>query len=108
MTFTEQTGHRRRHPAELCQDLDVLAKAWNWTFNLGDLVFVEYFQKRTGIMITWSPRSTYQNPEVCSLEEWDQICRDIMHGKDTADHILRSKLEDVWEIWNDKSHTPNL
>jgi hypothetical protein len=108
MTFTEQTGHRRRHPAELCQDLDVLAKAWNWTFNLGDLVFVEYFQKRTGIMITWSSSSTYQKPEVCSLEEWHKICQSIMHGKETVDHILRAKLEDVWEIWNDRSHEPNL
>jgi hypothetical protein len=108
MTFTEQTGHRRRHPAELCQDLDVLAKAWNWTFNLRDLVFVGYFQKRTGIMITWTSSSTYENPEKMCIDEWHQFYPSIMQGNETSDHLLRAKLEDVWEIWNDKNHQPNL
>lgn len=99
MSFTQQTGFRRSGPNAICQDHEALLAAREFTFDLSDEDFVRYFEDRTGVRITWSPRCDYETPFACTDKEWQQVCRDIMADEDTPTRILRGKLEDAWELW---------
>ena len=99
MTFTEQTGFRRSGPNAICQDHEALLAVREFTFDLRDEDFVRYFEDRTGVAITWSPRCGYAAPFACSDKEWQQVCRDTMQGDETFQRIIRGKLEDAWELW---------
>lgn len=97
--FTEQTKYQRSGPNAICQDIDALLRVTKFNFNLGDEDFVRYFEDRTGVRITWSPRCDYEHPFACSRNEWSQVMRDIIADQDTPARILRGKLEDAWELW---------
>jgi len=99
MTFTEQTGYKRSGPNAICQDTEALLAVREFSFDLQDEDFVRYFEDRTGVCITWSPRCDYEHPFACSEKEWAKVCADIMADDDTSDRILRGKLEDAWELW---------
>jgi hypothetical protein len=99
MTFTEQTGYKRSGPNAICQDTEVLLAVREFSFDLKDEDFVRYFEDRTGVRITWSPRCGYEHPFACSEKEWAKVCADILVDDDTHDRILRGKLEDAWELW---------
>jgi hypothetical protein len=99
MRFTQQTGFRRSGPNAICQDHEALLAVREFTFDLQDEDFVRYFEGRTGVAITWSPRCGYAAPFACSDKEWQQVCRDTMQGDETFQRIIRGKLEDAWELW---------
>ena len=102
MTFTEQTGYKRSGPVAICQDIEALLAVRQFSFDLTDEDFVRYFEDRTGVRITWSPRCGYKHPNppfACSDKEWAKVCADIMADDDTPTRILRGQLEDAWELW---------
>lgn len=98
-SFTAQTGYKRSGPVAICQDTEALLAVREFGFDLQDEDFVRYFEDRTGVCITWSPRCGYEHPFACSDKEWAKVCADIMVADDTTDRILRGKLEDCWELW---------
>ena len=73
-TIQEQTGYKRTHPRQLCQDHKALAKVTFFNYCLQIPQFCEYASER-GI----SPA------EFNFLEE--------------AQIIQAAKLQDVWELW---------
>jgi len=105
MKFTEQTGYKRSGPVAICQNIEALLAVREFSFDLTDEDFVRYFEDRTGVRITWSPRCGYgvtepdNPPFACSEAEWKQFCKDVMADADTPTRILRGKLEDAWELW---------
>ena len=99
MTFTEQTGYKRSGPNAICQDIEALLAVREFSFDLTDEDFVRYFEDRTGVRITWSPRCDYEHPFACADKEWAKACADIMADDDTPTRILRGQLEDAWELW---------
>jgi hypothetical protein len=102
MTFTAQTGYKRSGPVAICQDIEALLAVREFSFDLTDEDFVRYFEDRTGVRITWSPRCGYKYPNppfACSEKEWAKVCADIAADTDTPTRILRGKLEDAWELW---------
>ena len=58
MTFTAQTGYKRSGPVAICQDSEALLAVREFSFDLTDEDFVRYFEDRTGVRITWSPRTS--------------------------------------------------
>jgi len=102
MTFTEQTRYKRSGPVAICQDIEALLAVREFSFDLTNEDFVRYFEDRTGVRITWSPRCGYRPPNppfACSESEWKQFCKDVMADTDTPTRILRGKLQDCWELW---------
>ena len=97
--FTEQTSYQRSGPNAICQDIDALLRVTQLNFDLSDEDFVRYFEDRTGVRITWSPRCDYEHPFACSDKEWAKVCADIMADDDTPTRILRGQLEDTWELY---------
>jgi hypothetical protein len=97
--FTAQTGYRRSGPVAICQDIQAFLAVREFSFDLTDEDFVRYFEDRTGVCITWSPRCGYEHPFACSDKEWAKVCADIMADDETPTRILRGKLEDCWELW---------
>lgn len=104
MTFTEQTGYRRTGSKSICQDADALLAVQHYNFDgdLNNADFLRYFESRTGICITWSPRCSYKQPFACSAQEWAEVCAAVMRDEDTPARILRGRLEDAWELWQAK------
>lgn len=99
MTFTEQTAYRRTGRKSICQDADALLFVRHYNFDLNNAAFVRYFEERTGIRITWSPRCGYERPFACSKREWAEACAAIMGDEDAPARLLRGRLEDAWELW---------
>ena len=100
MSFTTQTGYLRQGPQAICQDLDALLAVRETSFDLSDPDFVAYFVRRTGVRINENGRGvTYKTYSPCSPQEWADVCRDITQGKDQVNRILRGKLEDCWELY---------
>jgi hypothetical protein len=100
MTFTEQTGYRRRAPQAICQDTAALLAVRETNFDLDDRDFVDYFIARTGVRINDNGRGpNYLAHSPCSPQEWAQKKRNIMHDDETFLRIIRGQLEDCWELY---------
>jgi hypothetical protein len=100
MSFTAQTGYRRQGPRAICQDAESLLAVRETSFDLADPDFVDYFVARTGVRINDNGRGAeYLDHSPCSPSEWSEVCRDIMQGDDTPTRLLRGKLEDCWELY---------
>jgi len=50
-TIEQQTGWKRPCPTMICQEHDVLLSLTDYSFDLDDLEFVQYFRSRTGIAL---------------------------------------------------------
>lgn len=97
--FTQQTGFRRGHPRAICQDQRMLLKVREFNFNLNDEKFIAYFEARTGVAISESPRTSYKVHIKCTADEWEDAKHDIMTSQDRYKQIMRGRLEDAWELW---------
>ncbi len=109
MSFTTQTGYHRQGPQAICQDLDALLAVRETSFDLSDPDFVAYFVRRTGVRINENGRgATYETYSPCSHQEWADVCQDIKQGKDQVSRILRGKLEDCWELYQNAADVETL
>lgn len=86
LIFERETGWKR-HGMAICQDLDALAKVKTFTYDLSCTEFVEYFQNRTGQMITLVELG------------WERVVEEFANpNKPCETHwmITRAKLQDCW------------
>lgn len=107
-TIEEQTGWRRPHSDALCQEPEVLLRISEYSFDLTDSDFRDYFASRTGQVIEASQFDFYQN--------WTQ--EQVMNRRNFATkkgsvnsvnsdrkqwweivRLTRGKLQDCWELY---------
>lgn len=93
-TIEQQTGWKRSHPEMICQDLDVLLRITELSYDLNDMNFVHYFEGRTGHKITKC---------VCG---WAQVKKSCANPNLPAEPVpdiswqyRRGRLQDSWELY---------
>lgn len=90
MTIFQQTGWRRSHPQQICQDIEVLERVTDFTFDATNEDFLDYFTSRTGY--AWRKAD-------CGPERMKQIIAD-QSINDRWLRIMRAKLQDCWELYH--------
>ncbi|MFA7346878.1 MAG: hypothetical protein WCZ86_03865 [Desulfurivibrionaceae bacterium] len=115
-TIQEQTGWRRVHPMQICQEPSALLAVSSYSYDLSNKHFVSYFLDRTGIdlhhdhldrrrifFITapWPEveRWILSSPELTYLGTGLPVAEMERHSMVKVWKIMRAKLQDCWEIW---------
>ena len=84
LTIESQTGWNRPFPKVLLQDIELLEKVTDYSFDLNNPDFVKYFIARTGTNIL--------DPDV--------KLHLVMASEEIHCKIVRGKMQDCWEIFN--------
>jgi len=114
-TIQQQTGWKRPCPTMICQEHDVLLSLTDYSFDLDDLEFVQYFRSRTGIALGKEDKPelsrfllTDPDAERWLLESpeyrYQLSGETIPFGKDREiavkrERILKGRLQDCWELY---------
>lgn len=72
------------------QDIESLLAISNFSFDINDEKFVEYFQSRTGQMITLCD---------CGM---DNVKKLLIRPPNTSWKLTKAKLQDCWEIYKNE------
>ena len=110
-TIESQTGWKRPFPKTILQDVDVLLKIHEYSYDLNRVGFHGYFISRTGRGLTvrekWlcsipiesaeryiltSGGMKYETGDIIPLEERPDYV--------TSHKILRAQLQDCWELYS--------
>jgi len=95
----EQTGWKRPFPLQICQDLDALEKVHIFTYDLDDEKFVDYFEERTGLMIS------FFRPEPGDMDpDGDDVVFRNMGGKLCGGTLYKGSWEETWDL--NRASTP--
>ena len=88
-TIHDQTGWRRQHPQMICQEMDVLLAVTEYTYDILNLAFVQYFKYRTGCdlhSITHPAGYAHFFAADSSVDDKSML-------------ITKGKLQDCWELF---------
>ncbi len=85
-SFEEQTGWRRIHPMQICQDVEALQRVKVFFFDLGNGVFLDYYRRRWG-----------SHPLECELP--DLARENIRWSTELRWSLGRGALQDIWELF---------
>lgn len=106
-------GFRAFGPVHLCQDIAVLERFTEFTYDLDDAAFVAYFQARCGLQIRscgcclpgyrWQgwPEGTAQLWP-CPAGCWERRKAEMDRAsvpRDRVERIRKGQLQDAWEIY---------
>jgi hypothetical protein len=80
----------------ICQDQKKLMAMRHFDFDLTDMDFVRYFERRTGVMISCNSNGGRSNQD-----EWFETCQWIAFPEDDVYRIIRAKMQDCWEIYQE-------
>lgn len=108
--FTEQTGWKRPYPKAICQDWESLSRVNEFSFDVNNSEFIEYFRCRTGVV--WDDHKAWittsddaENWLLNSLDFKYMISQEpIEFGREREvkvllNRILKGQLQDCWELF---------
>jgi len=108
-TITEQTGWIRDYPKMICQNWQDLSSVHEFSFDVDNPEFIEYFRCRTGVVwnddLKWLATSDHAENHILHSDQLFYItCEMIPFGKDREEmvihnRILKGKLQDCWELF---------
>lgn len=78
-SIEEQTGWKRPTKFQILQNYQYLIKVTDYNYNIRNRNFLKYFADRTGIIININDKNALKK-----------------------DRILKAKLQDCWEIWQNR------
>lgn len=91
MTIFEQTGWKRSHPQQICQEIDVLERVSVFTFDPFNEDFLDYVKSRTGG--DWRKATGGQ-------QKFKELLADETYqGPGRFFHYIRAKHQDCWELY---------
>jgi len=118
-TIFQQTGWSRPYPLMICQKHDVLLAITEFSFDMADQDFLNYFRSRTGLQVGKEDnpaQSTFlltspdaekwllESPEYRYL----QSGRTVPFGKEREQavkvrRIIKGRLQDCWELYTSEN-----
>jgi len=119
-TIEEQTGWKRTYPTMICQDPAVLMKVSEYSFDLNNPEFREYYTKRTGQSFdpdffnqaldfyqNWTEEEVMTRPDFTYVERQGSIRISSKRPVSEEDRIFwckqlrvtRGALQDCWELF---------
>jgi len=109
-TIEQQTGWSRGYPKMICQNVDVLSAVNDYSFDVNNHEFIEYFRCRTGIVwddhkvfLTTSDQAEHwllNSPDFRYMASQEPV--EFGHARDQEvflNRILKGKLQDCWELF---------
>ncbi|MCK5606449.1 hypothetical protein KAR91_31395 [Candidatus Pacearchaeota archaeon] len=121
-TIEEQTGWKRPAPLAICQEVEILLKVFEYSFDIYDKKFRKYITQRTGrtfndgnidYYINWTEKEVMERQDFTYIKSDDprysgkpleKECR-IFHWK--LIRMTRGSIQDCWELWQLKNNPDN-
>jgi hypothetical protein len=99
------------HPRQICQDIAILQQFTEFDYDLSNPEFVDYFEGRTGVKISWCQCGwDHMRNRKHDWATWDEFtdCEwarkiAIWSQPNPNDEpwriIIRAQMKDCWELW---------
>ena len=113
-TIEEQTGWKRPAPLAICQEVEILLKVYEYSFDIHDKKFLKYITQRTGrtfndrnidYYINWTEKEVMERQDLTYIESknprysekpLEKECR-VFQWK--LIRMTRGSFQDCWELW---------
>jgi hypothetical protein len=109
------------HPKAICQNLEVLRRFTQFTYEFDNVAFIDWFEGRTGVQVSWCPcgwdhirnrqhrwfDAAKDAGGKCNWENKKQAyCLPAPPNEETWRQSLRGQMQDAWELWHEHLATP--
>lgn len=104
-------GYRLAHPKQICQDIEILQRFTEFDYDLSHLAFIDYFEGRTGVKISWCQCgwdhirnrrhdwATWDEFTDCQWANKIAIWSQPNPNDELWRRIIRAQMQDCWELY---------